>query len=100
MASIDMELDTTTTSINMESGTDTQQEYTTQEKAKARKSGPSLISKTKALGMKARVFAMHLFYDPTHRVLRGTAHVPAGETPPPNLQEIVSIPSRNASSNS
>lgn len=74
----------------MASGTDAQQEYTTQEKAKARKSGPSLISKTKALGMKARVFAMHLFYDPTHRVLKGTAHVPAGEKPPPNLQEMVS----------
>ncbi|PTB40398.1 hypothetical protein M441DRAFT_90639 [Trichoderma asperellum CBS 433.97] len=85
MTSIDVELDT----INMESVTDVQREYTTQEKAKARKSGPSLISKTMALGMKARVFAMHLFFDPTHRVLKGTAHVPAGETPPPNLQEMI-----------
>lgn len=90
MANIDIELDTTT-SADMES--ETQQEYTTQEKAKARKSGPSLISKTEALGMKARVFAMHLFFDPTHKVLKGTAYVPPGETPPPNLQETVSIPS-------
>lgn len=36
-------------------------------KAKARKSGPSLLSKTKQLGIKADIFALTMYFDPTHK---------------------------------
>jgi hypothetical protein len=53
--------------------------YTYGEKAKARKSGPSLLGKAKALGKDARVFSFWVYWDPTHHCWRYSVHVPDGE---------------------
>ncbi|UKZ78693.1 hypothetical protein TrVFT333_006439 [Trichoderma virens FT-333] len=55
-----------------------QNEYNTREKAKARKSGPSLLSKTKELGIGANVFAFTVYFDPTYFDLPFELHFPEG----------------------
>lgn len=77
MASINVESD-----IDMESNMDLRHEHNTKEKAKARKSGPSLCSKTKDLGHLANVFALTVYWDPTHLCYRTEVHLPEGETLP------------------
>ncbi|KAM4067446.1 hypothetical protein HRG_001380 [Hirsutella rhossiliensis] len=58
------------------------QERSIKEKAKARKSGPSVLQKTKDLGVLANVFAATVHWDPTHRCHRVAVHLPEGETVP------------------
>ncbi|KAM3526960.1 hypothetical protein MY4038_006576 [Beauveria bassiana] len=52
------------------------------EKAKARKSGPSLLRKSEELADRANVFAAAVYWDPTHKCLRVAARLPKGETLP------------------
>ncbi|KAJ2981970.1 hypothetical protein NQ176_g1692 [Zarea fungicola] len=52
------------------------------EKAKARKSGPSLMRKCIELADKANVFASFVYWDPTHKCHRVAAQMPEGETLP------------------
>ncbi|KAM4067546.1 hypothetical protein HRG_012299 [Hirsutella rhossiliensis] len=58
------------------------QERSIKEKAKARKSGPSVLQKTKDLGVLANVFAATVHWDPTHLCHRVAVHLPEGETVP------------------
>ncbi|KAL7940557.1 hypothetical protein V8C42DRAFT_224490 [Trichoderma barbatum] len=74
--------------INMRSNMKLRHDHNTKEKAKARKSGPSLCSKTKDLGAMANVFAFTAYYDPTYRCIRAEAHLPEGEELP-NINEIL-----------
>ncbi|KAI9155804.1 hypothetical protein HJFPF1_08393 [Paramyrothecium foliicola] len=46
----------------------TRYDYDDKEKAKARKSGPSLLNKTIELGDSARIFAATIYWEPTHRL--------------------------------
>ncbi|KAJ3473133.1 hypothetical protein NLG97_g10497 [Lecanicillium saksenae] len=57
-------------------------EYNDKEKAKVRKSGPSLIRKTIELAQKGRVLAVMVYWDPTHRCHRVAAQLPDGESVP------------------
>jgi len=57
-------------------------EYNKNEKAKARKSGPGVLRKTKDLGVKADIFASAIYWDPTHLCHRLLVHLPKGETAP------------------
>ncbi|TQV90482.1 hypothetical protein IF1G_10805 [Cordyceps javanica] len=57
-------------------------EYNDKEKAKVRKSGPSLIRKTIELAQKGRVLAVMVYWDPTHRCYRVAAQLPDGESVP------------------
>ncbi|KKO98040.1 hypothetical protein THAR02_09857 [Trichoderma harzianum] len=59
-----------------------QYEHSPKEKAKARKSGPSLCNKTRDLGVLANIFAMAAYWDPTHHCYRVQVHLPEGEKPP------------------
>lgn len=64
-------------------------EHTLQQKAKARKSGPSIRDKTEKLAKGANVFAAVIYWDPTHLVHRVTAHNPEGGEIP-DLNSMVS----------
>ncbi|KAK4076834.1 hypothetical protein Purlil1_12567 [Purpureocillium lilacinum] len=57
-------------------------EHSVQEKAKARKSGPSVRQKTEDLGRLANIFAATVHWDPTHLCFRAAVHLPEGETVP------------------
>jgi hypothetical protein len=70
------------TEVNNETNACDRQEHDIKEKAKARKSGPSLCSKTKELGSKARIFALAAYWDPTHHCYRVEVHLPEGQRPP------------------
>jgi hypothetical protein len=67
-----------------------QAEHNSREKAKARKSGPVLLGKSKALANGARVLAVTVYWDPTHKCYRIAAHLPKGETVP-DLNKLVCI---------
>ncbi|KAI9148683.1 hypothetical protein HJFPF1_10724 [Paramyrothecium foliicola] len=60
----------------------TRYEYDDKEKAKARKSGPSLLNKTIELGESARIFAVTIYWEPTHRLYEVAAYLPDGEFAP------------------
>jgi hypothetical protein len=60
----------------------TRYDYDDKEKAKARKSGPSLLNKTIELGESARIFAATIYWEPTHRLYEVAAYLPEGEFPP------------------
>lgn len=64
--------------------------HTVQEKAKARKSGPSAKQKTLELGEKANVIAFMGYWDPTHLCFRAAVHLPEGETLP-DVNRLVSL---------
>ncbi len=53
-------------------------DYTEKEKAKARKSGLSILRKVDELGSSARVLSLVLYWEPTHKEYRLGAHVPEG----------------------
>jgi hypothetical protein len=65
-------------------------EYNDKEKAKVRKSGPSLIRKTMELAKKGRVLAVTVYWDPTHGCHRVAAQLPDGESVP-DLNRLVCI---------
>ena len=65
-------------------------EYNDKEKAKVRKSGPSLIRKTIELAKKGRVLAVTVYWDPTHRCHRVAVQLPDGESVP-DLNRLVCI---------
>ncbi|KAI9148657.1 hypothetical protein HJFPF1_10698 [Paramyrothecium foliicola] len=60
----------------------TRYDYDDKEKAKARKSGPSLLNKTIELGESARIFAATIYWEPTHRLYEVAAYLPDGEFVP------------------
>ncbi|KAI9155828.1 hypothetical protein HJFPF1_08417 [Paramyrothecium foliicola] len=60
----------------------TRYDYDDKEKAKARKSGPSLLNKTIELGESARIFAATIYWEPTHRLYEVAAYLPEGEFTP------------------
>lgn len=57
-------------------------QHNVKERAKARKSGPSLLRETKELGELAHVFVATAYWDPTHLCHRVEAYLPDGETVP------------------
>ncbi|ODA82746.1 hypothetical protein RJ55_01255 [Drechmeria coniospora] len=57
-------------------------EHSIQQKAKARKSGPSVLQKIEELGRLANIFAATVHWDPTHLCFRIAVHLPEGETVP------------------
>ncbi|KAI6777529.1 uncharacterized protein J7T54_000289, partial [Emericellopsis cladophorae] len=59
-----------------------------QQKAKARKSGPSLLRKTAYLGEKANTFSTTVYWEPTHKEYRVAAHVPT-DWEIPNLNRLI-----------
>jgi hypothetical protein len=65
--------------------------YTYGEKAKARKSGPSLLGKVEALGKDAHVFSFGVYWDPTHRCWRYSVYFPDGDDGEelPDLNDLV-----------
>lgn len=69
-------------------GTEAAHDYA--EKAKARKSGPSVLRKTEELADGANVFAAMVYWDPTHKYHRIAARLPEGETLP-DLNRLVRI---------
>ncbi|ODA75772.1 hypothetical protein RJ55_08696 [Drechmeria coniospora] len=62
--------------------------HNVKEKAKARKSGPSVSQKTKDLGVVANIFAATIYWDPTHLCYRVAAHLPEGQTAP-NVNRLI-----------
>lgn len=62
----------------------------TRRKAKARKSGPSLLSKTKQLGHGADVFALAIYFDPTHKTYQIQICNPEGAEVP-DVNRMVNI---------
>lgn len=67
-----------------------QAEHNSREKTKARRSGPVLLGKSKALADGARVFVATVYRDPTYKCYRIAAHLPAGDTVP-DLNKLVCI---------
>lgn len=59
-------------------------------KAKARKSGPSLLKKSDFLGIKAETLSFAGYWEPTHLDLRATLHLPQGWSVP-EAKRIVSL---------
>lgn len=68
-----------------------QQDAQQKAKNKARRSGPSVLNKTKELGTIAQVFAATVYWDPTHLCYRVKAHVPEGENVP-DVNSLVGAP--------
>ncbi|MGH7961139.1 MAG: hypothetical protein ACRERD_04840, partial [Candidatus Binatia bacterium] len=64
--------------------------YNDKQKAKVRKSGPSLKRKTIELGQKGRVLAVTVYWDPTHKCHRVAVQLPDGESVP-DLNKLVSM---------
>lgn len=67
-------------------------EHSTQEKAKARKSGPSILRKAEELAEVAHTFVAFIYWDPTHLCHRVAARLPEGETLP-DINSLVRITS-------
>ncbi|KAH6977790.1 hypothetical protein EDB82DRAFT_200639 [Fusarium venenatum] len=63
-------------------------QHDAKQKAKARKSGPSVLRKTQLLGKKGNVLSLALYEEPTHHEYRIAAHIPKGKSIP-NLNEIL-----------
>ncbi|KAM3516636.1 hypothetical protein MY4038_010364, partial [Beauveria bassiana] len=68
--------------MDQNAGTGREAEHGYSEKAKARKSGPSLLRKSEELADKANVFAAAIYWEPTHKCHRIAARLPEGETLP------------------
>lgn len=75
-------------SMDQNAGTGREAEHGYSEKAKARKSGPSLLRKSEELADKANVFAAAIYWEPTHKCHRIAARLPEGETLP-DLNKLV-----------
>lgn len=58
------------------------QEHSSQQKAKARKSGPKALDKAIALGAMANVTSIMTYWDPTHRRFRVAFYIPEGKAVP------------------